>query len=87
MTPKFDTTKFPPERHGGKRGKWLSRKPPGVRAPDDRADSPMPATESETADAIQTRGTTAAQTHFDARNTLAGELDDTTVRQAVGEGR
>lgn len=43
----------------------------------------MPATESDTADAIETRGTTAAQTHFDARNTLAGELDDTTVRQAA----
>lgn len=27
---------------------------------------------------------TAAQTHYDARDSLAGELDDTTVRQAAG---
>ena len=30
---------------------------------------------------------TTAQTHFDARDTLAGDLDDTTVRQAAGEVR
>jgi hypothetical protein len=28
--------------------------------------------------------TTVAQTHFDARDRLAGRLDDTTVRQAAG---
>jgi len=29
--------------------------------------------------------TTAAQTHFDSRDRLAGRLDDSTVRQAVEE--
>jgi len=27
---------------------------------------------------------TRVQTHFDARDTIAGDLDDTTVRQAAG---
>jgi len=45
----------------------------------------MTATETDTADAIQCRGTTA-QTHYDARDVLAGALDDTTVRQAVQAG-
>jgi len=47
----------------------------------------MTAIESDTAEAIQTRGTTAAQTHFDARDRLCGNLDDTTVRQAAGDRR
>jgi len=46
----------------------------------------MTATESDTAEAHQSRGTTAAQTYFDARNVLTGETDDTTVRQAVEGG-
>lgn len=46
----------------------------------------MPATETDTADALQSRGTAAVQTHFDARNVLAGDVDDTTVRQAVEAG-
>lgn len=31
--------------------------------------------------------TTVAQTYFDARDRLAGRLDDTTVRQAAGGRR
>jgi len=45
----------------------------------------MPATETDTADALQSRGTTA-QTHFNARDVLTGALDDTTVRQAAEAG-
>jgi hypothetical protein len=45
----------------------------------------MPATETDTTEAIETRGTTA-QTHFDARDVLTGDVDDTTVRQAVRVG-
>lgn len=47
----------------------------------------MTAIESDTADTNQSRGTTTAQTHFNARDVLAGELDDTTVRQAAEEAR
>jgi len=45
----------------------------------------MPATETDTADVLQSRGT-QAQTHFNARHVLEGALDDTTVRQAVEAG-
>jgi hypothetical protein len=47
----------------------------------------MRATQTTRAAGIETGDApTTAQTHFDARDSLAGELDDTTVRQAVEEG-
>ena len=46
----------------------------------------MTAIETDTADTLQSRGTTAVQTHFDARDVLRGALDDTTVLQAVEAG-
>jgi len=45
----------------------------------------MPATETDTADVLESRGT-QAQTHFDARDVLTSDVDDTTVRQAVEAG-
>jgi len=60
------------------------KKPPGAATPADVLPA-MTATETDTTEAIETRGTTA-QTHFNARHVLEGALDDTTVRQAVQVG-
>jgi len=43
----------------------------------------MTAINARTQERKKTCVPTAAQTHYNARDTLAGVLDDTTVRQAV----
>ena len=43
----------------------------------------MTATDVRTRERKNARVPTAAQTHFDSRDRLAGRLDDATVRQAV----
>lgn len=61
--------------------------PPGVRDPT-TARSHMTASDTNSRGCKNTDGTTtSAQTHFDARDRLAGRLDDTTVRQAAGGRR
>jgi len=47
----------------------------------------MTATEERTSGRKKADVPTAAQTHFDSRDRLAGRLDDATVRQAAEGGR
>jgi hypothetical protein len=77
--------KSPAERQAGKHGNGLEEWP-GCdntldRALDMRAIRTTRAAGNEAGDAP-----TTAQTHFDARDTITGDLDDTTVRQAAEEG-
>ena len=80
MTPKFGITKCKAHSVVTKH-EAVFKKPPGAATPADVLPA-MTATETDTADVHQSRGT-QAQTHFDARAVLEGALDDTTVRQAV----
>jgi len=43
----------------------------------------MTANEATSVARLESDAPTAAQTHFDSRDRLAGRLDDSTVRQAV----
>lgn len=47
----------------------------------------MTATEDTRVGRRKADAPTAAQTHFDSRDRLAGRLDDVTVRQAAEGGR
>jgi len=75
------TLKTPEYRLVSKRGDRL-RKPPGATTPDDALPQ-MTAHEATNAGRPKAGVPTAAQTHFDSRDRLAGRLDDSTVRQAA----
>ena len=81
-TPKFVSTKLSEYRLVGKRGDRL-RKPPDAETSDDALPT-MTANEDTSVARLDSDAPTPAQSGFNARDTLAGRLDDSTVRQAAG---
>ena len=75
-------TKYLQYRHVSKRGSGRSERPP-VFEHRRRADRVMPATLDTRVARLESDAPKAAQTTFNARDTLAGRFHDTTVRQAV----
>jgi len=82
-TPKFVSTKSSEYRLVSKRGsrpkKAAGADTPSTMLPTMTAHEPTSVAGIESDDT-----TTAAQTHFDSRDRLAGRLDDATVRHAAG---
>ena len=81
-TPKFVSTKSPEYRLVSKRGS-RPKKAAGVRAPSTMLPQ-MTAHEDTSVARLDSDAPTPAQSGFNARDTLAGRLDDSTVRQAAG---